>query len=144
MFGMSISEIVLILAVALIVLGPKNLPKVARKLGSLMGQVQRMTSDLSTAIRQESMDIERSSRMKEEATVVKAEPVEPSNQDGAVPNAEDIIKEEVENITSEKNDIRQVYDKGRPSPKNENGQLWEELYGDKEASDGGENSKDKA
>ena len=38
MFGIGSTELLLILVVALIVLGPKNLPKIANTLGKAMGQ----------------------------------------------------------------------------------------------------------
>lgn len=41
MFGIDFSELVVILVVALIVIGPERLPKVARTCGHLLGRVQR-------------------------------------------------------------------------------------------------------
>jgi sec-independent protein translocase protein TatB len=41
MFGVSFSELMVILVVALIVVGPERLPKVARTLGMLWGRAQR-------------------------------------------------------------------------------------------------------
>ena len=87
MFGLGITEIVFILAIALIVIGPKNLPKMARTLGSFFGQVQRMSTDLSNTIREEAINLDPDNRKKEEATVVSATPISPeeSNQDKAPP-----------------------------------------------------------
>ncbi len=39
-------EIVVVLAVALMVLGPKKMPEVARKLARLIGQARRMADDV--------------------------------------------------------------------------------------------------
>ena len=85
MFGLGTSEIIIILVIALLVLGPKNLPKVARSLGRVFGQVQRMTSDLSNAMQQEAMEIDRQESRRKESTVVSAKPVKPTspNQDAA-------------------------------------------------------------
>jgi sec-independent protein translocase protein TatB len=41
MFGIDFSELMVILVVALIVIGPERLPKVARTCGHLMGRAQR-------------------------------------------------------------------------------------------------------
>ena len=45
MFGMGMPEVLLILAVALIVIGPKNLPDLAKSLGRAMGEFKRATND---------------------------------------------------------------------------------------------------
>ncbi len=45
MFGMGMPEILLILAVALIVIGPKKLPDLAKSLGRAMGEFKRATND---------------------------------------------------------------------------------------------------
>lgn len=43
MFGVSGGELVLLLLIGLVVLGPERLPRVANKLGSWLGQARRMT-----------------------------------------------------------------------------------------------------
>jgi twin arginine-targeting protein translocase TatB len=50
MLGIGISEILVILAIALIVLGPKEIPKVARTIGRIMREVQRTTDELRRTI----------------------------------------------------------------------------------------------
>jgi sec-independent protein translocase protein TatB len=45
-FGFSFSELVVLVIVALIVIGPKDLPKVLRKLGMWAGKLRRMAADL--------------------------------------------------------------------------------------------------
>lgn len=50
MFGISTWELVVILAVALVVLGPRQLVETARYLGSLYRQLQRMTLDIRNSI----------------------------------------------------------------------------------------------
>ncbi len=45
MFGMGMPEILLILAVALIVIGPKKLPDLAKSLGRAMGEFKRATNE---------------------------------------------------------------------------------------------------
>ncbi|SCY86740.1 twin-arginine translocase TatA/TatE family subunit [Desulfoluna spongiiphila] len=46
MFGMGMPEILLIMAVALIVIGPKKLPELAKTLGRAFGEFRKATSDL--------------------------------------------------------------------------------------------------
>lgn len=53
MFDISFSEILVIAAVALIVLGPERLPKVARTLGHLFGRAQRYVNDVKSDIQHE-------------------------------------------------------------------------------------------
>ena len=46
MFGIGFSELVVVIVVALVVIGPKDLPKMLRKLGQAAGKLRRMASDL--------------------------------------------------------------------------------------------------
>lgn len=53
MFGIGSTELLVILVVALIVLGPRNLPKIANTLGKAMGQFQRASRDFQRSINTE-------------------------------------------------------------------------------------------
>ena len=53
MFDVGFSEIVLILVVALVVIGPEKLPKVARTLGLLTGRVQRYAASVKADVERE-------------------------------------------------------------------------------------------
>ncbi|ABB74116.1 Sec-independent protein translocase TatB [Nitrosospira multiformis ATCC 25196] len=53
MFDISFSEILVIAAVALIVIGPERLPKVARTLGHVFGWAQRYVNDVKSDIQRE-------------------------------------------------------------------------------------------
>lgn len=53
MFGIGAPELLIILAVALIVIGPKKLPDLARSLGRALGEFRRATNDLKQSIEQE-------------------------------------------------------------------------------------------
>ena len=53
MFGMGMTEILLVLALALIVIGPKKLPGLARSLGRGLAEFRRATDDLQRTIHQE-------------------------------------------------------------------------------------------
>jgi sec-independent protein translocase protein TatB len=50
MFGIGMPEMLLILAVALILIGPKKLPDLAKSLGRALGEFKRATSDLKESI----------------------------------------------------------------------------------------------
>jgi TatA/E family protein of Tat protein translocase len=50
MFGISMPEMLLILAVALIVIGPKKLPDLARSLGRALGEFKKATSDFKNSL----------------------------------------------------------------------------------------------
>src|SRR5436190_24233338 len=47
LFGMGTQEIVIILIAALVIFGPNRLPEIAGKLGKTVGDLKRMSSDLT-------------------------------------------------------------------------------------------------
>lgn len=53
MFDISFSELMLIGVIALIVIGPERLPKVARTVGHLLGRAQRYVSEVKSDIQRE-------------------------------------------------------------------------------------------
>ncbi len=53
MFGIGMSEMLLILVIALIVLGPQKLPEVAKFLGKALNEIRRATNEIK-----ESMDVD--------------------------------------------------------------------------------------
>lgn len=52
MFGIGIPELLVILVVALIVLGPQRLPEVAKALGKGLSELRRATSGLTDELRE--------------------------------------------------------------------------------------------
>ena len=50
MFGIGVPELLLILAIALIVIGPKKLPDLAKSLGRAMREFKRATSDFKESM----------------------------------------------------------------------------------------------
>jgi Tat protein translocase TatB subunit len=53
MFGMGWQEILLILVIGVLVIGPDQIPQVARTIGKLVAQFKRATNDLRSAVSQE-------------------------------------------------------------------------------------------
>ena len=53
MFDIGFSELMVIALVALIVIGPERLPRVARTLGALLGRAQRYVNDVKSDIQRE-------------------------------------------------------------------------------------------
>ena len=69
MIDLGVSKIALIGAVALIVIGPEKLPRVARTVGTLLGKAQRYVADVKQEVNR-SMELDELKKMKE--TVVGA------------------------------------------------------------------------
>jgi len=94
MFDIGFSEIVVIAVVALIVIGPERLPKVARTLGHLFGRMQRYVNDVKADI---SREMELDELRKLQATV----------QDAAHA-IEQSVNKEITSTESELNSIAQT------------------------------------
>ena len=59
MFGIGLPELMMILVLGLLVLGPQLLPEVARMLGRFYGQLRRASDDFQRTIRQDLDALER-------------------------------------------------------------------------------------
>lgn len=64
MIDIGISKLALIGAVALVVIGPEKLPRVARTVGTLLGKAQRYVSDVKAEVSR-SMELDELKKMKE-------------------------------------------------------------------------------
>lgn len=67
MFDVGLSELMIIAVVALIVIGPERLPKVARTAGLLLGRLQRYVSDVKSDINRE-IQLDELKKMQQEMT----------------------------------------------------------------------------
>jgi len=81
MIDLGISKLALIGAVALVVIGPEKLPRVARTVGTLLGKAQRYVSDVKAEVSR-SMELEELKKMKESVETA-ARDVQSSVQEGA-------------------------------------------------------------
>jgi sec-independent protein translocase protein TatA len=59
MLGIGLPELMLILVVALVILGPQRLPEVARMLGRAYAQLRRASEEFQQTIRQDLAALER-------------------------------------------------------------------------------------
>ena len=64
MFGIGSTELLVILVVALIVLGPKSLASVSRSLGKAMGEFRRVSTDFQRTLNAEAAQEEEAERRK--------------------------------------------------------------------------------
>lgn len=64
MIDLGVSKLVLIGAIALIVIGPEKLPRVARTIGTLLGKMQRYVADVKQEVSR-SMELDELKKMKE-------------------------------------------------------------------------------
>ncbi len=80
MFGIGSTELLLILVVALIVLGPKNLPKIANTLGKVMGQFQKASRDFQRTMNTE-IALEEEQEKKKAEQQKQAETASPINEE---------------------------------------------------------------
>lgn len=89
MFGIGMPELLVILALALIVLGPKKLPELARALGKGIAELRRATDELKDEFQQMEQGIEDSppqTASKDDPFLEK--PAEPSSANDSTPSPE--------------------------------------------------------
>jgi len=66
MFGLSFPELLIVLVVALIVLGPERLPKVARTIGKGMREIRKATGDFKDVVESEFYKLDEQVKLKAE------------------------------------------------------------------------------
>ena len=73
MFGIGSTELLVILVVALLVLGPKNLPKIAHTLGRAMGEFRRVSTEFQRTLNTEIAFEEEAEKAKARKAAAEAE-----------------------------------------------------------------------
>ena len=97
MIDLGIEKMMVIGAVALIVIGPEKLPRVARTIGTLMGKAQRYVADVKAEVNR-SIELEELKKMKQEVETA-ARDVETSIHSG-VRDIERELNETAQGISS--------------------------------------------
>lgn len=93
MFDIAFTELVIVAIVALIVIGPEKLPKVARTLGSLAGRMQRYVATVKQDIERE-LELDELKRLQQD--------IQQGSED---------VKQEIENsIHAGLSDVKKVTD----------------------------------
>lgn len=69
MFGIGMPELLLILALALIVIGPKKLPDLARAIGRGLAEFKRATEELKNTINEETRVVDTRERLLREGKI---------------------------------------------------------------------------
>jgi sec-independent protein translocase protein TatB len=92
MFGIGMPEMLLILAIALIVIGPKKLPDLAKSLGRALGEFKRATSDLKETLEIDAdlSDVKKAfDDMNQDVRDTVAEGVKEAEEDSPTPSGEE-------------------------------------------------------
>ncbi len=76
MLGLGVGEVIIILVVALVVLGPTKLPQVARQVGKGLREFRRHASDLQNTFDEVAREAEREERERERKTAIGMKPPE--------------------------------------------------------------------
>src|SRR3954454_5553835 len=77
MLGLSMTEVIIILGLALILLGPDQLPSIAKTIGKGMREIRKATDDLKSTFEQEM--VRRANREKGTEPPRPLQPVGPAN-----------------------------------------------------------------
>ncbi len=91
MFGIGMTEMILIVAIALIVLGPKKLPELAKSLGRGFAEFKRATNELKTTFEMEmKADELKAAKDKTAQMVAREHGLEPVPNSGEDADADDL------------------------------------------------------
>ena len=86
MFGIGFPELLLILVIALLVVGPSRLPQVARSIGKALGEFRRMADEVKETIENELIHEDEKAG---DSEALGGEP--PDNKEAALPQHEPVV-----------------------------------------------------
>jgi TatA/E family protein of Tat protein translocase len=81
MLGLGTTEILVILVVALLVLGPSKLPELAKSLGKGLRELRRASDDFQREMTRAQLDLDAKERQEREASRVGARPAVPNSEE---------------------------------------------------------------
>jgi TatA/E family protein of Tat protein translocase len=113
MFGIGMPEMILILAVALIVIGPKKLPDLAKSLGRALGEFKKATNELKDSLQIDDELKEMKTTFDEINRDLKDN--RPAAPNPAKPDAADDAKAESDHVLKDKDPVdkvKSVFDRG--------------------------------
>jgi len=115
MIDLGVSKLALIAVVALVVVGPERLPKVARMAGNLFGRAQRYMADVKSEVNRQ-MEIEEFKKLREESVA-------------AFKDVENTIHSTVQEASSHLSDQADIFESNftRPTTLDENEVLRKSL-----------------
>ena len=74
MFGIGMPEMIIILVIALVVIGPQKLPELAKSLGKGLAEFKKATDDFRQGVEDEAKASEEKERSAKNIEVIKEEP----------------------------------------------------------------------
>jgi Tat protein translocase TatB subunit len=84
-------ELIFIFLLALVVVGPKKLPELARQLGKYMAEFKRASNEFRRQLEDEMLNIELEERAKKEKEAPRILPPEPQAEEPAIASAQGIV-----------------------------------------------------
>jgi Tat protein translocase TatB subunit len=89
--NLGMPELIFIFLLALVVVGPKKLPELARQLGKYMAEFKRASNEFRNQLETEMMNIELEERAKKEKEAPRILPPEPEPAEPSVTPAQGIV-----------------------------------------------------
>lgn len=81
MFGIGFPELLLIMAIALMVIGPRRLPDLARALGRALGEFKRATDEFKQTINEETRSLDIREQIMKGGKIYPPDPNQPKSAD---------------------------------------------------------------